>query len=91
MANPTDEQSATQLEIARADDEKERKRLKCNLKFVKKTDDLQTAIRKILESWLERELTTDEKIMTPEDLVDIAQQLRPLSQVLVPGFFNRVI
>ena len=72
MANPTDLQLATQIQIARANDEKERMRLKRNLKFVKKTDDLDTAIHGILESWLDREFTDDDNFMIAEDVKDIA-------------------
>ena len=43
-----DEQFATHLQVAWANDEKERKRLQRNIKFVKKTDDLDTAIHQIL-------------------------------------------
>ena len=71
-------------------DEKEKLRLKRNLKFLKKTYDLDTAMYDILESWLECELTTNRNIMTAEDMEDIAHQLPPLSQVLVPCSFNRV-
>ena len=58
MEIPSDEQFAAQPQIARVKNEKERLRLKRNLKCVKEPDDLHTAIHNILESWLERELTT---------------------------------
>ena len=64
--------------------------LKGNLKFVKKTDDLYTAIQAIVESWLDREFTSDDNLKTAEDEEDIAQQIPELSYVLIPGFFNRV-
>ena len=90
MANLTDEQLATQLQVARANDEKEQMRLKRNLKLVKKMDHRNTAIYAILESWLDREFTSDDNLMTAEDVENIAQQLPPLSNILIPGFFNRV-
>ena len=49
MATPSDERLAAELQIARANNEKEKLLLKRNLKFVKKTDDLLTAIFDILE------------------------------------------
>ena len=90
MASLTDEQLATKLQIARANDEKEQKRLKRNLKFVKKTDDLDTAIHAIVESRLDREFTSDDNLMTAEDVEDIAHQLPPLSHILIRGFFTSV-
>ena len=74
MAILTNEQLAGQMQIARANDEKERQFLKRNLKFVRNTDDLDTVIYEILEPWLHRELTTDENIVTAETMEDIAQQ-----------------
>ena len=90
MANLSDALLVAQLQIGRANNEKERLRFKHNLKFIKKTNDLDTATYDILETWLECNSATDEIIMTAEDVEDIAHQLPPLSQVLVPGFFNQV-
>ena len=49
-----DEQLATQLQIARTNGEKERKLFELNLKFVKNTDDLETAIHEVVDSWLDQ-------------------------------------
>ena len=84
------DRALTEFTTIRIETGTEMQRLKRNLKFVKKADDLGTAICDILETSLERELKNDENIMTAEDMEDIANQLPPLSQVLVPDFFNCV-
>ena len=77
MAFLSDELLAAQLQIARANDEKERLRLKCNPKFVKKTDDFDTTMYDILESWLDRELATDGNIITAKKWEILHTSSRP--------------
>ncbi len=60
MSTTPADQHETDL-TARAELEKERLRLKRNLKFLKKTDDLDTSIYSVVESWLDKPLTEDEK------------------------------
>ena len=89
MTDLTDEQLKAQMQIARANDDKERRRMKRNLKLLKKTDDLDTAIHGIVDSWLDIPLTDEDNAMTTDDVEDIAQALPSLERILVPGYFGR--
>ena len=88
MTDTTPGQLEAQLQIARANDEKERIRMKRNLKLLKKTDGLDSAIYDVVESWLDTPLTGEEDTMTTDDVEDITQSLPSLERILVPGFFN---
>ena len=90
MTDNTPEQLEAQLQIARANDEKDRTRIKRNLKLLKKTDDLDSAIYDVVESWMDTPLTGEEDIMTTDDVEDITQSLPSLKRIIVSGFFNRL-
>ena len=55
---------------ARAEHERQRIRLHRNLKFLKMTDDLGTAIAHILETWLEVSVAEEGNVLTSEDVED---------------------
>ena len=89
MTDLTDEQLKAQLHIARANDDKERRVMKREQKLLNKTDDLDTAIHGIVDSWLDIPLTDEDNAMTTDDVEDIAQALPSLERILVPGYFGR--
>ena len=90
MTDLTDEQLKAHLQISRANDDKERMRMKRYLKLLKKTDDLDIAIFGIVGSLLDIPLNEDGSTMKTDDVEDIAQSLASLERILVPVFFNRI-
>ena len=72
MTDLMDEQLEAQLRIVRANDDKERMRMKRNLQLLKKTDDLDPAIFAIVESWLDVPLNEDGNSMTTDEVENIA-------------------
>lgn len=86
-ANETTESNYPSSQAA---NENEHISLKRTLRFVRKTDDLGTAIYCALESILEKLLTKDENVLTIEEAEDIIQSLPSMELIKVPGFFNRI-
>ena len=84
MTDTTPEQLEAQRQIARANDEKERIRMKRNLKLLRKTDDLDSGIHDVVESCLDTPLTGEEEPMTTDDVEDITQSLPCLERILDP-------
>ena len=64
--------------------------MKRNLKLLKKTDDLYSAIYDVVESWRDTPLTGEEEPITTDDVEHITQSLPSLERILDPGFFNRI-
>ena len=64
-------------------------RVKRTFRFLRFTNDLDTAIHCALSSILEMPLTEDENMLTQEDVEDIIQSL-PSMSLITPGFFYRI-
>ena len=75
---------------AQATNENERIRLKRTFRFLRKTDDLDTAIHCVLSSILEIVLTKDENKLTQDNVEEIIQSIPSMSLIKTPGFFNRI-
>lgn len=90
MTDLTTEQCKAQLQVARGNNKKESMSMKRKLKLLKKTDELDTTIHGTVESWLDVPLTEEGNAMTTNDVEDIAQALRTLERILVPGYFDRI-
>ena len=89
--NTTDsERVEVELASARVEPERERLRLRRNLRFVEKTDDLKTAIYMILECWLDIPVNVEDNMMSSDDVDDIRHKMPTIDNTLVTGFFNRI-
>ena len=74
----------TEIGKQRDGNEKDRLRFVRNLRFVKKTDDLDSSIHSILEYCLDQPLSDSDKLMSSEEADDIVEQLPSLENVLNP-------
>ena len=90
MTTTSSERFEADLAAARGEVEKDRLRLRRNLRFVKKKGDLGTAIYIILECWLDIPVNVEDNMMSSDDVDDIRQQLPTIDNTLFTGFFNRI-